>query len=110
MNASSTSQPENFASDFSRSLKTCFAKYAVFAGRANRTEFWMFVLFGILVDFAEFLLFGNHKSAYDFLSTRSPASLFLFRKSRSAHGDCTTSDAPHGGCCSRSPSSAFSRC
>ena len=31
--------------DFQTSIKTCFNKYAVFSGRALRTEFWWFVLF-----------------------------------------------------------------
>ena len=34
--------------DFQTSINTCFKKYAVFSGRASRSEFWFFVLFGIL--------------------------------------------------------------
>tara|TARA_X000000368_G_C22835814_1_gene625395 strand:+ start:189 stop:560 length:372 start_codon:yes stop_codon:yes gene_type:complete len=34
--------------DFQTSIKTCFNKYAVFSGRASRSEFWFFVLFGFL--------------------------------------------------------------
>ena len=30
------------------SIKTCFNKYAVFSGRASRSEFWFFALFGFL--------------------------------------------------------------
>jgi uncharacterized membrane protein YhaH (DUF805 family) len=30
------------------SIKTCFNKYAVFSGRASRSEFWFFALFGLL--------------------------------------------------------------
>lgn len=30
----------------------CFKKYAVFAGRARRMEYWMFILFNILVSLA----------------------------------------------------------
>jgi uncharacterized membrane protein YhaH (DUF805 family) len=30
------------------SIKTCFKKYAVFNGRANRSEYWFFFLFGFL--------------------------------------------------------------
>ncbi len=33
---------------FQTSIKTCFNKYAVFSGRASRSEFWFFVLFGFL--------------------------------------------------------------
>ena len=32
--------------------KTCFGKYAVFSGRATRSEFWKFVLFFFLVNIA----------------------------------------------------------
>ena len=34
--------------DFQTSIKTCFNKFAVFSGRASRSEFWFFVLFGCL--------------------------------------------------------------
>ena len=30
------------------SIKTCFQKYATFNGRANRSEYWFFFLFGFL--------------------------------------------------------------
>ena len=31
--------------DIQTSIKTCFKKYAVFSGRASRSEFWWFELF-----------------------------------------------------------------
>lgn len=31
--------------DFQTSIKTCLSKYATFSGRAQRSEFWWFVLF-----------------------------------------------------------------
>ena len=34
--------------NFQTSIKTCFNKYAVFSGRASRSEYWFFVLFGLL--------------------------------------------------------------
>jgi len=34
--------------DFATSIKTCFSKYAVFSGRASRSEFWWFALFGLI--------------------------------------------------------------
>lgn len=37
---------------FGESIKTCFRKYAVFKGRACRSEFWWFVLFTLIVDVA----------------------------------------------------------
>ena len=33
---------------FIESIKTCFQKYAIFSGRAKRSEYWFFFLFGIL--------------------------------------------------------------
>lgn len=33
---------------FVDSIKTCFAKYADFSGRATRSEYWFFTLFALL--------------------------------------------------------------
>jgi uncharacterized membrane protein YhaH (DUF805 family) len=38
--------------DFITAIKTCFSKYAMFQGRAARSEFWWWVLFATLVDTA----------------------------------------------------------
>ncbi len=37
---------------FSEAVKYCFANFANFNGRARRSEYWYFVLFGIIVYFA----------------------------------------------------------
>ena len=34
--------------NFITAIKLCFIRYAQFSGRASRSEFWFFVLFGIL--------------------------------------------------------------
>lgn len=34
--------------DFVTAIKTCFRKYATFEGRAARSEFWYWFLFGLL--------------------------------------------------------------
>tara|TARA_B100000959_G_C14698124_1_gene507631 strand:- start:251 stop:622 length:372 start_codon:yes stop_codon:yes gene_type:complete len=34
--------------NFGTAIKTCFSKYAVFSGRASRSEFWWFCLFGFI--------------------------------------------------------------
>lgn len=34
---------------FTESIKTCFKKYAVFEGRASRSEYWYWQLFSFLV-------------------------------------------------------------
>ena len=33
---------------FTKSIEVCFNKFAIFSGRASRSEFWWFFLFGIL--------------------------------------------------------------
>jgi uncharacterized membrane protein YhaH (DUF805 family) len=38
--------------DFITAIKTCFSKYAIFQGRAARSEFWWWFLFGILLNTA----------------------------------------------------------
>lgn len=35
---------------FQDSVKTCFAKYATFSGRATRSEYWYFVLLYFIVN------------------------------------------------------------
>lgn len=49
---------------FSQAISACFAKYAVFSGRANRPEYWWFYLFGILASIAASVIdiaaFGAH--------------------------------------------------
>lgn len=37
---------------FGDPISTCFSKYAVFDGRASRSEFWWWVLFTFLVSLA----------------------------------------------------------
>ena len=47
---------------FGQAISTCFSKYAVFSGRARRSEFWWWIVFELIVIFiAEFLdsLFGT---------------------------------------------------
>lgn len=35
---------------FADSVQTCFSKFATFAGRASRSEYWWFYLFAMIVD------------------------------------------------------------
>lgn len=35
---------------FTTSIRTCFSKYAVFSGRARRSEYWWFYLFCVIVQ------------------------------------------------------------
>jgi uncharacterized membrane protein YhaH (DUF805 family) len=41
---------------FGRAIATCFRKYAVFNGRASRSEYWFFMLFQFLLIFALFMV------------------------------------------------------
>ena len=54
--------------DFQTSIKTCFNKYAIFAGRASRSEFWWFFLFGFLgatvAWVIDVMIFGYASDAY----------------------------------------------
>ena len=43
---------------FGEAIKTCFSKYAVFSGRARRSEFWFWALFTGIVTYALSLLGG----------------------------------------------------
>jgi len=38
--------------DFVTAVKTCLTKYATFAGRARRSEYWYFTLFNTIVSIA----------------------------------------------------------
>lgn len=43
---------------FGESIKTCFQKYAVFSGRASRSEFWWWGLFSSIVISSLWGVFG----------------------------------------------------
>jgi uncharacterized membrane protein YhaH (DUF805 family) len=43
---------------FGKAIATCFRKYAVFSGRASRSEYWFFVLFQLLLLVALMILDG----------------------------------------------------
>ncbi|MEM6888652.1 MAG: DUF805 domain-containing protein [Pseudomonadota bacterium] len=47
---------------FAQAVRTCFAKYFTFSGRATRPEYWWFFLFcilgGFVCGFLDFILFG----------------------------------------------------
>jgi uncharacterized membrane protein YhaH (DUF805 family) len=48
---------------FGQSIKTCFSKYVTFSGRAQRSEFWWWVLFvfvaDILLSWVDIAMFGT---------------------------------------------------
>ncbi len=58
---------------FQEAIRRALNKYAVFRGRASRSEYWWFALFNILVSIAagilDSVLFGNENSVLNALAT-----------------------------------------
>ncbi len=54
--------------DIGTSIKVCFQKYAVFSGRASRSEFWWFALFcfigGIVTAVVDTMILGYSSESY----------------------------------------------
>jgi len=69
---------------FGDSVKTCFSKYVTFSGRAQRSEFWWFILFtwaaSIVLSVVDSFLFGTTiTTEYGFeASTNTPYLSGLF--------------------------------
>ena len=42
--------------NFGQAISSCLSKYAIFSGRASRSEFWWFFLFQILISLAASML------------------------------------------------------
>lgn len=61
-------------------VKTCFAKYSTFTGRATRSEYWLFALFNFLVIiFWLFItvIFAKDKSAAYLIMALSGISMLV---------------------------------
>ena len=67
--------------DFQTSVKTCFKKYADFSGRALRSEFWWFVLFGflggIITTIIDIMILGYSAESYGPLNLIFTVALIL---------------------------------
>ncbi|MBM6580207.1 DUF805 domain-containing protein [Microvirga sp. BT689] len=54
--------------DFAQAVKTCLNKYATFSGRAQRSEYWYFFLFMIVVNIVasvlDSIIFGDMPLLY----------------------------------------------
>ncbi|MCQ2243252.1 MAG: DUF805 domain-containing protein [Bacteroidaceae bacterium] len=46
---------------FTKSIKTCFSKYADFTGRATRSEYWWFYLYYLLLMLFSLIMIGSGK-------------------------------------------------
>lgn len=63
---------------FSESIQTCLHKFVTWQGRATRSEFWFFVLFGLLCQLAAAIvdgMLGTRFTAMDF-ATGQPQPAF----------------------------------
>lgn len=67
--------------DFGEAIKVCFNKYATFAGRASRSEYWFFALFMTLVSLASYVLddalFGYDYYEYGPINTVATLALLI---------------------------------
>ncbi len=67
--------------EFQQAVKTCFSKYATFAGRAMRSEYWWFALFGLLVNIAlsivDAVIFGFETDNLSLFSSIFSLAIFL---------------------------------
>ena len=61
--------------DFKTAVRTCFQKYVTFSGRAQRSEFWWYVLFiviaGIVASLVDLMLFGTTTTTNTSISSES---------------------------------------
>jgi uncharacterized membrane protein YhaH (DUF805 family) len=63
---------------FGEAIGTCFSKYVTFSGRARRSEYWYWVLFGVLVGIAaEILDLAVFRTTSGVFSTLSSLALLL---------------------------------
>ena len=62
---------------FKEAVRTCFAKYATFTGRARRSEYWWFCLFMALLSMVCSIFDGILKAACNVEFVETLASLFV---------------------------------
>ena len=66
--------------NFQESIEKCLKNYANFNGRATRSEYWFFILFGILVSIGTIildLLFFDSSGTYSPLNTIAALGLLI---------------------------------
>ena len=66
--------------NFQQSIEKCLKNYANFNGRATRSEYWFFILFGILVSIGTVildLLFFDSSGTYSPLNTIAALALII---------------------------------
>ncbi|TAK48077.1 MAG: DUF805 domain-containing protein [Xanthobacteraceae bacterium] len=63
--------------NFVDAVKTCFAKYTTFTGRAARPEFWYFALFSLLVQIAIAIVTGGAGTLNNALSALFALGMLL---------------------------------
>lgn len=67
--------------DFQTAVRTCFNNYVTFSGRAQRSQYWWFALFGILgsmlLSLVDGMMFGFHRMDADPLSSLFSLAILL---------------------------------
>jgi uncharacterized membrane protein YhaH (DUF805 family) len=63
---------------FSESIKTCFAKFVTWQGRATRSEYWWFVLFCFLCQIGAALVDGVLGTAFSIPDPNTGEAVSLF--------------------------------
>jgi len=67
---------------FTKSIETCFSKFADFSGRGSRSEYWWFYLFNILIGFvtafADLLIFHDQILEREFMPINTIISWIMF--------------------------------
>ena len=81
---------------FTESISTCFRKYIVFSGRAQRSEYWWFFLFTFAISVVLGII-AAFASALQFLEWVFSLAVLL-PSLAVRRGGCTTPTAPLGGC------------
>ncbi len=66
--------------NFGQAISACLGKYATFAGRASRSEFWWFFLFQVLVSIAVAALLGEKASSLAGLALLLPSLAVATRR------------------------------
>ena len=64
--------------NFFDAIKICFVKYTNFSDRASRSEFWLFLLFNIIVEVA--MIIVDFVTIVFFLATIIPYTAVMVRR------------------------------
>ncbi|MBS0474035.1 MAG: DUF805 domain-containing protein [Proteobacteria bacterium] len=63
---------------FGEAIRTCFSKFTTWQGRASRSEYWWFVLFGLLCQIVAAIVDRILGTAFTFVNPATGATESLF--------------------------------